>query len=593
LDEETAIAFVKRAEGVINELYGKMAAEAFSKNLDINEYENFWKESDTAVAASKLTEISLEAKKYYHNRFANGDLTKALNKLSKIADVFVLADKVEDLLFNRNRLLKLATDVDIERYQHKDDDDLIAFYPDIQEVFKNSSDEKELLYYWEAWRERNAGYAKNLFFNMLDDFSAAADKLDISTTQFWFKQYSSDFLEQMGKVITDLKPFYSMLHGYIREKLNGRYSDVRYSDPIPDHLYHQVLLQVWTNNSILEEDLPFSELPPSDKFISEHKYNALNLLEEADKFYQSLGFDALDEDFWKNRVQPATEGAPGDCHATIYDWTPTVYVKYCEKVDFKKFMQAHGYMGRVHYAHEKRNVPSYYFNSYLLEYPVGEAVILSASSPKHMKNIGLSGDFDFTEKVRINRLMRMATHTLFNLHMYFVRVKVVTDYLSGDVKKEDITKHYWTLMIKYAGVEPPKDRSDADFDFPYEFYTDLEQNHQLKKFVSEVLGYQFYESLCGKHNDDLSNCDFYGDKEVGAQLLKMFQLGGTKSWQSTIKVLLPDSPKLSASGILNYYKPLEKWLEVKNEELTAVVRFGTTDKKFYRMEEFITEEIDD
>lgn len=42
----------------------------------------------------------------------------------------------------------------------------------------------------------------------------------------------------------------------------------------------------------------------------------------------------------------------------------------------------------------------------------------------------------------------------------------------------------------------------------------------FRKFISEILGYQFYRELCKKsfNNKPLHNCDFYGNLAVGNSL---------------------------------------------------------------------------
>lgn len=113
-------------------------------------------------------------------------------------------------------------------------------------------------------------------------------------------------------------------------------------------------------------------------------------------------------EFWEKRVKPESE-EQGDCKSDIFDITPHVYLKYCKKVDFRKFLQAHGFIGSIHYALQKKNLPYYYFPSYNLEFPVGEAVILSASTHKHLKNIGLLPNFKYKDDVMLNRLFRMVS----------------------------------------------------------------------------------------------------------------------------------------------------------------------------------------
>lgn len=107
-------------------------------------------------------------------------------------------------------------------------------------------------------------------------------------------------------------------------------------------------------------------------------------------------------------MKPESE-EQGDCKSDIFDITPHVYLKYCKKVDFRKLLQAHGYMGSIHYALQKKELPYYYFPSYDLEFPVGEAVILSASTHKHLKSVGLLPDVNYKDDVMMNRLFRMVS----------------------------------------------------------------------------------------------------------------------------------------------------------------------------------------
>lgn len=234
---------------------------------------------------------------------------------------------------------------------------------------------------------------------------------EISPLAYWFRYHNEKFLDEMESVMQELKPFYKELHAFIRQELNRKYGSevIDKNGPIPDHLYQQVLEQVWGPDSVLEPYFPFNELPPVDKFV-EH-LNAKDMLAEAERFYTSLGFNNLGKNFWDNYVKEHDEeDNKGDCKADIFDLTPRVYVKYCSKVSFRKFLQTHGYLSRVHYAKEKSNLPFYYFNSYDLEYIVGETVILSASSPKHLNSINLLKDFKYTEKVMNNRLFRMVCY---------------------------------------------------------------------------------------------------------------------------------------------------------------------------------------
>uniref|UniRef100_T1GU10 Angiotensin-converting enzyme n=1 Tax=Megaselia scalaris TaxID=36166 RepID=T1GU10_MEGSC len=511
-------------------------------------------------------------------------------------------------------------------------------------------------------------------------------------------------------------------------------------------------------------------------------------------------------DFWKNRVK-AEDEEQGDCKSDIFDITPHVYLKYCKKVDFRKFLQAHGYMGSIHYALQKKELPFYYFSSYDLEYPVGEAVILSASTHKHLKSVGLLPDVKYKDDVMMNRLFRMvslgapkteidaknflgkASDKLFNLYdtiatevytssdndedfeSLFQKLTVVQTIsnevveVAEEAKKYDLTlikdpkiknalkrlrksasyfvlgeeyfnnlllssnalkelstdkdiepyqnsvfetdeegyayfpditriyaksqdpkelQYYWeswrdknqvwsnihfsnivesiqksanltdmgildfwfeiyenpnfldemeaimkqlnhftfncTLLSdinyiinvvidktgpipehlfqqvlvqawkngsiidssfpskdlpnideNYVGVEPPSDRKEDSIDFPYKFYEKIEDNYQTSKFVSEVLGYQIYRSLCVKSsqlngNEKLHNCDFFENKEAGNALKELMVSGSSQSWRQVLSTILQNEHSLDAEALLEYYSPVKEWLEHKNKQ---------------------------
>jgi len=80
---------------------------------------------------------------------------------------------------------------------------------------------------------------------------------------------------------------------------------------------------------------------------------------------------------------------------------------YCEKVSFRKLMQYHSHMARVYYAQQKSHLPSYYFKAYNLEFAVGEAVVLSASSPAHLTGRRFSKELSQT--ALMSRLFRMVS----------------------------------------------------------------------------------------------------------------------------------------------------------------------------------------
>lgn len=58
----------------------------------------------------------------------------------------------------------------------------------------------------------------------------------------------------------------------------------------------------------------------------------------------------------------------------------------------------------------------------------------------------------------------------------------------------------------------------------------------------------------------------------------MLELGASKPWPDAMEVMTGQR-KMDASGILEYFKPLETWLVQKNKELGVNVGWEDTDSK--------------
>jgi len=387
----------------------------------------------------------------------------------------------------------------------------------------------------------------------------------------WFSDYlDENFDVEMEKVVHGLEPLFKELHAYIRHMLHQQYGDkVPETGLIPHHLYEQAMVQAWVPESVIAKDFKGVKMPIENNF----KQTAKEVAEIANNFMKSLGMSELPENFWTEHVK--TKGDKTDeCSADLYDSGNHTYFLYCNDVNIKKFLQMHGYVSRIYYANERKDLPFAYVDNYNMELAASEAVILSAGTPKYLHAIGQKDVSVLPENEDMNRLYRLGVHTILSVPEYFVHVKVISDILDGKVAHKDINKHYWDLMAKYVGVAPPLERTPESFDFPYKFYKKLQYNQQTNKFISEVIGYQIYDTLCKKSGEyvkgdktlQLHKCNFYNSKEAGSVLKEMMHLGGKKPWKQLLGTVTGDFTGMKAEPMLEFYEPLQKWLHTKNSE---------------------------
>ncbi|XP_055849641.1 angiotensin-converting enzyme-like [Episyrphus balteatus] len=562
---------------------------------NIEPWELTTKYEELKVLINAIADLVRESKKFDSSQFQDDELKYILELIGQEADEAILGSWwVEKILEAVNAVEAMPFRRNIVKFQNKKVK--LTYVPDVQKIIAYTNNTMELKYYWKQWREINSETVLRSIIRITDGILEAAKASDVQPMDFWMKRFN---LTQMERIMNETRPLYMQLHAFIRNQLNKKYGDsvIKPNGIIPDHLFRQVIAQTWTNASIIEDAFPLAQLPPYEKILKQKHYDATELYKTADEFYKSLGFDSLPENFWGSQIKMSKNKDEGDCKPSFFDVTSNVFMFFCQKMDFRTFLQAHRYMGQMYYAREKVGLPPYYSSAHNMEAAVGEAGILSASTLSHLKTIGLLNDFEINKNVEFNRLLRMGFHTLLSIPQQFVHTKVLADFFAGKVELGLLNKHYWKLMDQYLGVGPPMNRLSDTYDFPEKFYLEINENREATKFNTEIFGYQFYKKLCqisGKYSSgDLHKCDFYGSKDVGDSLKKMMKLGSSKRLNKLLEVMFPENPTMSSEGLLEYYSPIKSWLVEKNQEADVKLGWTPSNKKVKRVILDSGEEYDD
>jgi peptidyl-dipeptidase A len=142
---------------------------------------------------------------------------------------------------------------------------------------------------------------------------------------------------------------------------------------------------------------------------------------------------------------------------------------------------------------------------------------------------------------------------------------------SGEIKPADYNKTWWELRRKYQGVAPPVDRSEADFDPGAKFHVAANVPY-TRYFLADIYQFQFHRALCKEagFTGPLNRCSIYGNKAAGAKLNSMLELGKSKPWQEAFMTMMGED-KADATAILDYFAPLQKWLDEQNAKNGAKV----------------------
>ena len=84
-------------------------------------------------------------------------------------------------------------------------------------------------------------------------------------------------------------------------------------------------------------------------------------------------------------------------------------------------------------------------------------------------------------------------------------------------------------------------------------------------FLAHVLQFQFHQALCeaAGQTGPLHRCSIYDNKAAGAKLEKMLAMGQSRPWPDALEAMTGQR-RMDASALLDYFAPLQKWLDEQN-----------------------------
>ncbi|CAM6031530.1 unnamed protein product, partial [Sphagnum compactum] len=548
---------------------------------------------------SKMAETALRFKQYPFNSFADKDLSRKLKKLTQLDYAVLPEDKYKKLMDAVTSMEENYAKIRLCSFNDTKKCDL-QLEPEITEIIAKSRNPEELKYYWIEWYNRAGTPMKGNFQKYVDLMQEAATLNGFhSGAEMWLDEYEvSDFEKQVEDVVEQLRPLYEQIHGYVRAKLRQYYGNEIVSEhgPIPMHLLGNMWGQSWED--VMEIVTPYPAKPKLDitDEMKKQGYTALKMFQMGDEFFQSLNMTKLPQTFWdKSIIEKPTDGRDLVCHASAWDFfiKDDVRIKQCTRVNMDFFFTTHHELGHIQYYLQYQHLPYVYRDGANPGFheAVGDVLSLSVSTPKHLQKIGLLKEYNPDSEILINQYVLAVSiyFTIIYIKIFnvilcqgltkfvFIQFAFTIDkyrwsIFRGEIKPEEYNCRFWELRWKYSGIEPPVKRTEADFDAPAKYHVSADVEY-LRYFVSYIVQYQFYKSLCekagqfvaGDPEKTLNNCDIYQSTEAGASFKAMLSLGGSKPWPDAMEVLTGQR-KMDAGPLLEYFKPLQDFLTKYNKD---------------------------
>jgi peptidyl-dipeptidase A len=257
------------------------------------------------------------------------------------------------------------------------------------------------------------------------------------------------------------------------------------------------------------------------------------------------------------------------CHASAWDIDnkQDVRIKMCTKVNADDFVTVHHELGHNYYQRAYMNQPFLYENGANdgFHEAIGDFVALSIT-PNYLVQIGL------LDKSRVpsadkdtGLLLRQAMDKVAFLPFGLLVDKWRWGVFNGSIKPDQYQSAWDALRLQYQGIKPPVARDASRFDAGAKYHIPANTPY-MRYFLARLLQFQFYQAACKQAGwtGPLHRCSFYGNKEVGAKLQKMLEMGQSKPWPDALQAFT-GSREISGQALVDYFAPLKKWLDEQNK----------------------------
>lgn len=371
-----------------------------------------------------------------------------------------------------------------------------------------------------------------------------------------------ELMELMDNLVEELQPLYSELHTWVRYELARRYNQ-----PVPEKLPAHWLPNRWGQNwpGIVEAI-------NLDDLFKDKTAEWINAT--AERFYVSMGFDTLNQNFWEQSdLYPVPEGSLRKKNNHASAWHLDVDQDYRSLMSVEPnhrwFETSHHELGHIYYFIEYINpeVPLLLREGANRSYHegIGDLIAIAASQRAYLEHLDR-----LPEDMEIDQIQWLLNDALSSSSVVFIPFAAGTmthfehDLYEEDLPKEQYNQRWWQYVEKYQGIVPPSPRGEEFCDAATKTHINDDPAQYYDYALSCILKFHLHDYIARKIlNQDPRNCNYYGNKKVGDFLKEIMRPGASKDWR---KVLIEKTGEdLSARAMLEYYQPLLDFLIKANE----------------------------
>jgi peptidyl-dipeptidase A len=456
---------------------------------------------------------------------------------------------------------------------------------------------------WEGWHDIAVPMRKD-YQRFVELTNEGAKEMGFANTgEVWRAGYdmpAADFQAEADRLWGQVQPLYEQLQCYTREKLVEKYGEQgSVNGMIPAHLTGNLWQQDWGNlwpllqpyegvgsldvtgalkkqRDAIQAELVskaggMRNLTASQQVEIERQADlemATRMTKLAESFYTGLGMPALPESFYTDSMLVQPRDRDVVCHASAWPMNTEgeVRMKMCIKPNEEELTTIYHELGHIYYYLAYKQHPPMFQNGAHdgFHEAIGDTIVLSMT-PDYLASIGLVDKPAVSEEAVINSQMRMALAKVSFLPFGLMIDRWRWGVFDGSIAPDQYNQAWWDLKAKYQGVAPVSPRGEEFFDAGAKYHVPGNTPY-TRYFLSHVLQFQFYKSLCDAagHEGPLYTCNFANNPEAGKRYWAMMERGASQPWQQTLKELT-GGEQMDGSAVLEYFAPLQEWLVKQNE----------------------------
>jgi peptidyl-dipeptidase A len=434
----------------------------------------------------------------------------------------------------------------------------------------------ELKEMWASWHDNVGAPMREDYVRMTALANEGAKELGFADYgAMWRSGYDmppEQFAAETERMWQEVKPLYIALHTYVRRKLNEKYGDAVQprTGPIRADLLGNMWAQEWGNIYPLVAPAGAGDIGYDlTDLIAKKGLDPVGMVKVGEQFFSSLGFEPLPGTFWERSQFTKPADREVVCHASAWniDNVDDLRIKMCIKPNADDFVTIHHELGHNYYqrAYNKQDTLHLTGANDGFHEAIGDMIALSIT-PEYLVQIDMldpaqvpSADKD------IGLLLRQAMDKVAFLPFGLLLDRYRWGLYDGSIPEGAINTGWNDLRRDYQGIVPPVPRDPAGFDAGAKYHIPGNVSY-TRYFLARLLQFQFYKAACDTAGwkGPLHRCSFYGNKEVGARLNAMLEMGASKPWPDALEAFTGER-QMSGKAMVEYFAPLKKWLDQQNK----------------------------